>query len=112
MKASLQKQPMYCSREYNCSSRFNQQYEKSTPSKGCFLSSLLALYLSVKGIITDLGKFISLSFSVMLMSDQSISKTSQIQFFLSFTFSGSNFPFIQNKCILPATLHNFIGTYE
>ena len=22
---------MYCSREYNCSSRFNQQYEKSTP---------------------------------------------------------------------------------
>ena len=31
MKASLQIQPMYCSRDYNCSSRFNQQYEKSTP---------------------------------------------------------------------------------
>ena len=30
MKASLQLQPMYCSRDYNYSSRFNQQYEKST----------------------------------------------------------------------------------
>ena len=28
----LQIQPMYCSRDYNCSSRFNQQYEKSTPN--------------------------------------------------------------------------------
>ena len=78
---------------------------------GCFLSSLLALYLSVKGI-TDLGKFILLSFRVILTSDQSFSKTSQIQFFLSFTFSGFNLPFIQNKCILLATLHNIIGTYE
>ena len=25
-------QPMYCSRDYNFSSRFNQQYEKSTPN--------------------------------------------------------------------------------
>ena len=81
-------------------------------SNGCFLSSLLALYLSVKGIITDLVKFILLSFSVILMSNQSISKTSQIQFFLSFTFSGFNLPFIQNKCIHPATLCNFIGIYE
>ena len=31
MKASLQLQPMYCSRDYNYSSRFNQQYEKPTP---------------------------------------------------------------------------------
>ena len=30
MKASLQQQPMYCSRDHNYSSRFNQQYEKST----------------------------------------------------------------------------------
>ena len=30
MKASLQLQPMYCSRDYNYSSRFNQQYEKPT----------------------------------------------------------------------------------
>ena len=30
MKASLQLQPMYCSRDHNYSSRFNQQYEKST----------------------------------------------------------------------------------
>ena len=46
------------------------------------------------------------------MLDQSISKTSQIQFFLSLTFSGFNLPPIQNKCILLATLHNFMGTYE
>ena len=38
MKASLQIQPMYCSREYNCSSRFNQQYEKSTPNLDVKLS--------------------------------------------------------------------------
>ena len=30
MKASLQLQPMYCFRDYNYSSRFNQQYEKPT----------------------------------------------------------------------------------
>ena len=30
MKASLQLQPMYCSRDYKYSSRFNQQYEKPT----------------------------------------------------------------------------------
>ena len=33
MKASLQLQPMYCSRDYNYSSRFNQQYEKPTQYK-------------------------------------------------------------------------------
>ena len=43
-------------------------------------------------------------------SDQSISKTSQIQFFLILTFSGFNLPLILNKWILPATLHNLIGT--
>ena len=31
MKASLQPKPMYCSRDYYLSSRFNQQYEKPTP---------------------------------------------------------------------------------
>ena len=31
MKASLQPKPMYCSRDYYYSSRFNQQYEKPTP---------------------------------------------------------------------------------
>ena len=77
-----------------------------------FSRSLLALHLSLKGIITELGKSISLSFSVILTSDQSISKTSQIQFFLSLTFSGFNLPHILNKWILLATLHNFIGTYE
>ena len=46
------------------------------------------------------------------MSDQSNSRTSQIQFFLILTCSGFSLPLILNKCILPATLHNFIGTYE
>ena len=46
------------------------------------------------------------------MSDQSISKASQIQFFLSLTCSGFNLPLILNKCILLSTLHSFIGTYE
>ena len=46
------------------------------------------------------------------MFDQSISKTSQIQFFLSFTFSGFNFPLILNRQILLASLHNFIDMYE
>ena len=32
MKASLQPKPMYCSRDYYYSSRFNQQYEKPTPN--------------------------------------------------------------------------------
>ena len=81
-------------------------------SNRCFLRSLLFLYLSLKGIITELGKSILLSISVILKSDQSISKTSQIQFFLSLTFSGFNLPLILNKWILPATLHNIIGTYE
>ena len=31
MKASLQPKPVYCSRDYYYSSRFNQQYEKPTP---------------------------------------------------------------------------------
>ena len=38
MKASLQPKPMYCSRDYYYSSRFNQQYEKPTP-KIAFISS-------------------------------------------------------------------------
>ena len=33
MKASLQPKPMYCSKDYYYSSRFNQQYEKPTPNK-------------------------------------------------------------------------------
>ena len=37
---------------------------------------------------------------------------SKIQFFLSLTFSGFNLLLILNKWIHPATLHNFIGTYE
>ena len=48
----------------------------------------------------------------MLTSFQSISNTSQIQFFLNLIFSGDNLPLILNKCILPAILHRIIGTYD
>ena len=63
-------------------------------------------------MITELGKPMSLLFSVILMFDQFICKTSQIQFFLSLTCSGFNLLLILNKCIPLATLHNFIGTHE
>ena len=68
--------------------------------------------ISLKGIINKLGKSMSLSFSVILMSDKSIYKTSQIQFFLILTCSVFSLPLILNKCILLATLNNYIGTYE
>ena len=38
MKASLQQQPMYCSRDHNYTSRLNQQYEKSTQYFGLKIS--------------------------------------------------------------------------
>ena len=44
MKASLQQQPMYCSRDHNYTSRLNQQYEKSTQysiTKFCNSPSLI-----------------------------------------------------------------------
>ena len=41
-----------------------------------------------------------------------MSKTSQIQFFLNLTFSIVSLPLILNRWILPAILHNFIGTYD
>ena len=63
-------------------------------------------------MVTKLGRPSSFSFNVILTSDQFISKTSQIQFFLSFTFSGVNFPLILNRWILLATLHSFMGMYE
>ena len=47
----------------------------------------------------------------MPMSLQSISKMSQIQFLLNLTCSIVNLPQSLNKCILPAILFNFIGTY-
>ena len=40
MKASLQPKPMYCSRDYYYSSRFNQQYEKLTPTSFTFKAIL------------------------------------------------------------------------
>ena len=36
--------------------------------------------------------------------------TSQMYFHLNSTFSGFIVPVILNRCILPAILHNFIGT--
>ena len=43
---------------------------------------------------------------------QSSSNTSQVQFFLNCILSGVNFPLILNKCLLPAILHRFTGTYN
>ena len=76
------------------------------------LISFLAIYLTLNCKITGIGKLISFPFKVMLTSFQYISNTSKIQFFLSFIFSGVNLPLILNKCILPAILHRFIGTYD
>ena len=81
-------------------------------SNGCFLRSFVALNLSLKCITTELGKFISFPFKVMLISFQSISRTSQIQFLLNLTCSMVSHPLILNRWILPAILHNFIGTYD
>ena len=81
-------------------------------SNGHFLINFLALYLSLNGMIIEAGKLMSFPFKVTLTSFQSISNTSQIQFFLNFIFSGVNVPLILNKCIIPAILHRFIGTYD
>ena len=74
--------------------------------------SFLALNLSLNSMINDVGKLISFLFKVILTTFQSISSTSQIQFFLIFILSGVNFPLILNKCILPAILHRFIGSHD
>ena len=81
-------------------------------SKGCFLISCLTLNLSVNGMITEVGKLISLPLKVTLNSFQSISNTSQIQFFSNFIQSGVCLPLILNKCMLPAILHRSTSTYD
>ena len=43
MKASLQPKPMYYSRDYYYSSRFNQQYEKPTPNAITIAEALLKI---------------------------------------------------------------------
>ena len=81
-------------------------------SNSCFLRSFIDLNFSLKGITTELGEFISFLFKVMLISFQSISRTSQIQFLLNLTSSMVSIPIILNRWILPAILHNFIGTHD
>ena len=78
--------------------------------QGFFLTMCLILNLSQNFIVTDLGKLILFPFKVKLTSLQSNSIISQIKFHFSFTFSGGNLPLILNKFMLPAILHNFIGT--
>ena len=72
----------------------------------------LVINLSLKGIMTEVGRLMSFPFKVTLTSFQSISNTSQIQFLLKLIHSGVNLPLILNRCILPATLHRPIGTYD
>ena len=69
------------------------------------------LNLSLSSIITDAGRFILFLFKVILTSFPSISMTSHNIVHISLTYSGINFPAILNKCMLPAALHNFTGTY-
>ena len=51
MKASLQLQPMYCSRDYTYSSRFNQQYEKPTQILGILDLISLGYYKIKQGVL-------------------------------------------------------------
>ena len=65
---------------------------------------------SSSGITMDIGKFISFSFNVTQTSLQSISSTSQIQFFLKLTFSKSSVPVHLKICTFPAILFKSMGT--
>ena len=71
MKASLQPKPMYCSRDYYYSSRFNQQYEKPTPEKTLFQLVLPATQEEVilKGCHNEVGH-LGLKCMLDLMCDQ------------------------------------------
>ena len=79
-------------------------------TKGPISNILLTLNLSLNGIIMDLGKFILFPFNVILTSFQSISMIHHNICLFNSTSSGNNFPVILNKFMLPAALHNFIGT--
>ena len=79
-------------------------------SSGSFFIQHLTLILSLSLIVTILGKLILLSLKVMLTSFQSISRVSQIHFQFNLIFLGFNMPIVLNKWIIPAVLHNFIGT--
>ena len=41
---------MYCSRDYNFTSRFNQQYEKSTSNKCKFDNDATTIRIFIKGL--------------------------------------------------------------
>ena len=57
--------PMYCSREYQASTRLSQQYEKSTPNSKAHLDLTLHFYF--------LGLFLDkVDISVSLLSDKLI----------------------------------------
>ena len=85
-------------------------FSNTCRSKGYFLISFLTLNLSLNGMTIEVGKLISFPFKVTLISFQSISNTSQIQFFLNRIHSGVSLPLILNECMLPAILHRFTGT--
>ena len=63
MKASLQLQPMYCSRDYNYSSRFNQQYEKPTQYSGHWSSWRKDVEY---GLVVSCCRFRAISLAVLL----------------------------------------------
>ena len=89
MKASLQLQPMYCSRDHNYSSRFNQQYEKATQYANVlvfqdhFMKYVLA-YVTPDQTAKTIAKFLYGGFISIfgalarLLSDRGTSFTSSI----------------------------------
>ena len=61
--------------------------------------------------MTDVGRFTLSPFKVTLTSFQSISMTFHNIFLFNLMCSGTKFPVILNKCMFPAVLHNFTGSY-
>ena len=68
------------------------------------------LILNLSQNFNEFGKLTLFPFKITLTPFQSIPIMSQIKFCFNFTFSGNNVPVILNRWILPAILHNFIGT--
>ena len=94
MKAFLQSKPMYCSREYNFTSRFNQQYEKSTstckilcedPFRDVTLGNFLGCFVNLSQNIPYKTYLWSTSLEVLLWHPQTALNTKVLAF--SFIYS-------------------------
>ena len=79
-------------------------------NKGLLLIICLILNLSRKGMITEPGKLTTFPFTDNVTFFQSIYNMSHTLFLCNVISSFCNLPINLNKCILPVTLHNLIGT--